>query len=95
MPSHLSLQTDDATRRIEAIEQSLRGFVLGLFGALPIIGIVPAIQTLWISNRLHSRLGQQWNPGSAYLKWGVTLSALGLIVSALIIGVILVEFVLS
>lgn len=94
MPSNPRLETDDAARRIEAIEQSLQSFVLGLFGVLPIIGILPAIRTLWISNRLHRRVGKQWNPGSNYLKWGVALSALGLIVSSLIIGVILVEFIL-
>jgi hypothetical protein len=79
-------------RRIEAIEQSLRAFVFGIISVIPIIGIVPAINTLWISNRVRSRLGKNWNPASAYLKWGVGLSLVGLTVSTLLIGTILVEF---
>jgi hypothetical protein len=92
MESTRNLQVDESViRRIEAIERSLQAFVLGWFGVLPILGIVPAIRTLWISNRIRSRLGRQWNPGSGYLNCGVALSILGLVASSLIIGVLIIE----
>ncbi len=92
MESTRNLQVDESViRRIEAIERSLQAFVLGWFSVLPILGIVPAIRTLWISNRIRARLGKQWNPGSAYLNCGVALSILGLIASSLIIGILIVE----
>jgi hypothetical protein len=93
MESIRNPQLDDgAIRRIEAIKQSLRGFVLGMIGVLPLIGIAPAIGTLWISSRVRSRLGKQWNPASAYLKCGVVLAVLGLVISSLLIGVLLLEY---
>ncbi len=65
--------------RITVIRKSLTGFVCGLFGLLPVIGLPPAFYALvcWFS--VKSRYGKQWNPAAAYLRCGAALGLLGLI----------------
>jgi hypothetical protein len=66
--------------RIAAIRASLRGFVCGLFGLLPVLGLVPAIISLrcWWRVQIYY---QDWNPARRYLNWGALLSALGLLIT--------------
>lgn len=77
--------------RITAIRESLRVFVCGLIGLLPVIGLAPAIYALVLRGRLRARYGKQWNPASAYLNLGVVLAAVGLIYSFLILVVAIYE----
>jgi hypothetical protein len=69
--------------RIEMIRRSMRCFVLGLFGLLPIIGLPFAVMVLVENWRLKSRFGAAWNPAGRYLRmgclcasWGAGLSSL-------------------
>ncbi len=70
--------------RITAIEDSLRVFVLGIIGLLPLVGIIPATMALIFGLRVGSKYGNAWNPASAYLRWGAILALLGLLGSGLV-----------
>ena len=74
---------------ISAIRKSLTGFVSGIFGFLPIVGMIPALYTVacWRSVRRH--YGNQWNPAEAYLRGGLLLATVGLLSSVLIGCVVL------
>jgi hypothetical protein len=68
--------------RITAIRKSLSGFVAGLIGLIPLLGMLPAIYALHCWFRVH-RLYRDWNPASGYLEWGARLGMLGLLGSIL------------
>jgi len=74
---------------IGAIRKSLTGFVCGIFGFLPVIGLLPALYAVscWRSVRKH--YDNQWNPAEAYLRGGLLLATVGILGSALIFGVVL------
>jgi hypothetical protein len=56
--------------KIEMIERSMRCFVLGLFGLLPVIGIPMALMALRESSRVKFGQGAMWNPANRYRVWG-------------------------
>ncbi len=68
--------------RVIVIQLSLRAFVCGMIGGLPVIGLMPALYALfcWARNRLRYR--DEWNPASNYLRWGSLLAVLGLGITA-------------
>ena len=68
--------------QIAVIELSLRAFICGLFGLVPLIGLVPGVCALSCSVRISRRYAGEWNPASAYLNWGVALAVLGLGITA-------------
>jgi hypothetical protein len=74
---------------ITAIRKSLRGFVCGIFGFLPVIGFIPALYTVACWRSVHKQYGKQWNPARAYLRGGILLAAFGILGSALIFIVVL------
>ena len=63
--------------RVLIIRLSLRAFVCGLVGVVPVIGLVPAIYALFCWARIRSRYRAEWNPASNYLSWGTLLSVAG------------------
>jgi hypothetical protein len=69
--------------RIIVIQLSLRAFVCGLVGVLPVIGVVPALCALSCWVRIRRRYPDEWNPASNYLRWGSILAVLGLGITAL------------
>lgn len=80
---------------ITAIRKSLRGFVCGIFGFFPVIGLIPALYAVacWRSVRRH--YGKQWNPAHAYLHGGLLLAIIGILGSLLIFSVAVVLAVLG
>jgi hypothetical protein len=68
--------------RITVINLSLRAFVCGLFGVLPVIGLVPGLYALSCCVRIRRRYPHEWNPASGYLSWGTALAVLGLGITA-------------
>ena len=70
------------TERIAIIRKSLTIFICGLFGLLPVIGIIPGIFSMvgWAQIRRHS---EDINPAARYVTWGVWLSLLGIFISLL------------
>ena len=71
--------------RITVIQLSLRAFVCGLVGFLPVIGLLPALYALscWARIRLHYR--NEWNPAANYLSWGSASAVAGLGITAVAI----------
>jgi len=68
--------------RILVIQLSLRAFVCGLLGVIPVIGLLPAVHALYCWGRIRWRYAEQWNPASSYLSWGSALAVLGLGITA-------------
>jgi hypothetical protein len=64
--------------RIIVIQLSLRAFVCGLIGVLPVIGVVPGLYALSCWVRIRRRYRDAWNPASSYLRWGSALAVGGL-----------------
>ena len=63
--------------RIRMIKSSLRCFVFGLLGLLPLIGLPFALAALWISGRIRLQEKLLWNAARPYRIWGVVRAALG------------------
>lgn len=55
------------------IRQSVRCFVFGALGAIPIVGIGLAIQALRLHRRIFTELQQPWKPPPLYWYWLITL----------------------
>jgi hypothetical protein len=62
-----------------AIRLSLRAFVCGIFGFLPVLGLVPAVYVLLCWRRIRFGFQTGWNPADHYLRIGVILALLGLL----------------
>jgi hypothetical protein len=79
--------------RASAIRRSLATFVWGLFGWLPVLGLIPAVCALshwWI---VRSNFRDQWNPASAYLRAGMVFAGFGLLSTILLAAVIALAIV--
>jgi hypothetical protein len=70
---------DDARAKIQMLKSSLRCFVLGLLGFLPVIGLPFALAALWISGRVRAREKRFWNAAKPYRVGGMIYAALGTI----------------
>lgn len=81
--------------RISAIHKSLTVFVCGIFGVVPILGIVPGVYAIACWRKVRSRYRTEWNPASAYVNWGAALGAIGILNSVLIVFLIALSIVSS
>jgi hypothetical protein len=72
--------------QVTLIRKSLTIFVCGLIGALPILGVVPAVYALISALQIHFSSRQTWNPASRYLRVGAALALTGIGISALIVA---------
>ena len=70
--------------RIEVINHSLRCFVLGLIGIVPVLGIPAGVLAITTFRRVIARKQEEWNPARRYLMWGFFLGAGGLLLSFLL-----------
>ncbi len=70
--------------RITAIRKSLAAFVCGIFGLVPVLGLVPAVWTFLSWNAVRLGYANEWNPACRYLHWGIIMALLGLLNSLLI-----------
>jgi hypothetical protein len=80
----LSISNQPSTINLRAIviQLSLRAFVCGLIGVLPLIGLVPGLYALFCWARISRRYPGEWNPASGYLSWGTALAVLGMGITA-------------
>jgi hypothetical protein len=69
-----------ATVKIRMLKASLRCFVLGLLGLLPIIGPPFAFAALWTSGRARADERYLWNAARPYRLCGLAAAALGAVV---------------
>jgi hypothetical protein len=81
--------------RIGAIRRSMRGFVWGLFGFCPVIGVLPGLYALVCWARVRSSYRKEWNPATAYLNWGAALAVIGLLNSGLLVVMVLLTCVFN
>ena len=72
---------------IAAIRKSLTAFVCGIFGFVPILGLIPALYAVSCWRQVNKHYGKQWNPARRYLLGGLLLAIIGLLGSALIVVV--------
>jgi hypothetical protein len=64
--------------KIEMMERSLRCFIYGLLGLLPVIGIPMAVLSVAQYRRVKRGRGEMWNPAHRYLFWGGVCARMGL-----------------
>jgi hypothetical protein len=66
--------------KIKMMKGSLRCFIFGLLGLLPIIGPPFAIAALWASGRARAKEKYFWNVARPYRIWGVVCASWGAVV---------------
>jgi hypothetical protein len=75
--------------RADLIRTSLRCFMMGLFGMLPVIGIPMAIMAMVDYCRAKSGRGIEWNPAQRYLSWGLALAVFSFLLWGLLALVVI------
>jgi hypothetical protein len=66
-----------AEAKIKMLNSSIRCFVFGLLGLIPLIGLPFAFSALWISGRVRAKEKQLWNAARPYRIWGVVIATAG------------------
>ena len=79
--------------RIQFVKESMRCFVLGLCGFLPLVGIVPSILAIVFYRRARLAVGTNWNPARTYLRWGMFLGWFNLIVEVIVLTMLIIAVV--
>jgi len=80
-----------ASAKIRMLNSSLRCFVFGLLGLLPLVGLPFALAALWISGRIRLQEKELWNAARPYRIWGVVCAATGVIFLAFAVVLVLVN----
>ena len=70
--------------KAELIERSLRCFVCGLAGLVPLIGLPLAVTAIFEFGHVSLRKGPDWNPADRYLSWGLVAAVFGLLLTLLL-----------
>ena len=81
----------DTDAKIRMLKSSMRCFVFGLLGLIPLIGLPFAIAALWISGRVRVKEKQMWNAAQSYRIWGVVCAAGGTIFGGFILTIIIYQ----
>ena len=66
---------NNAAAKIKLMKDSMRCFVYGLLGLLPVFGLPFALAALWIAGGVRVKEKQFWNAASPYRMWGVICAA--------------------
>ena len=67
----------NAEAKIRMLNGSLRCFVFGLLGLIPVVGLPFALAALWIAGRVRVSEKKLWNAAGPYRIWGVVLATAG------------------
>ena len=70
---------NNAAAKIQMMKLSIRCFVDGLLGLIPIIGLPFALVALWFSGRVRQHEKRFWNPAKPYHVGGMICGAVGAI----------------
>jgi hypothetical protein len=70
---------DRVSDKIQMLKGSMRCFIYGLLGLLPVLGLPFALAALYISGRVRVKEKLFWNAARPYRLWGVACAAVGLI----------------
>ena len=76
--------------QVRVIERSLRCCTAGWLGLIPLLGLVPATVAVILFHQVRAETGGNWNPAHAHLKCGYVLGWIGLLLSGLWVGGVLV-----
>ncbi len=74
--------------KIRVIERSLRAWICGLIGLIPVFGVPLAVLALSLFLRVRAEAGDDWNPAGNYLRWAVVCAVVGLGLTFLLVLVI-------
>ena len=78
-----------AAAKIQMLNRSMRCFVFGLLGLLPVIGLPFAFAALWIAGSVRMKEKQFWNAARPYRVWGVICAAAGTIIWSFVLMLII------
>jgi hypothetical protein len=78
----------NATAKIQMLKSSMRCFIYGLLGLLPVFGPPFALAALWISGRVRVKEKLFWNAARPYRIWGVVCAAVGTILWSGILAIV-------
>jgi hypothetical protein len=78
----------DASAKIKMLNSSMRCFVFGMLGLIPVVGLPFALAALWISGSMRVKEKQMWNAARPYRIWGVVCAAGGTIFWGFILTII-------
>lgn len=78
----------EAAQRAELIRRSLRVFVLGIIGALPVLGLIFGLSAMVTAVSVRVSHRGVWNPAERYLRAGGVLGLIGFLSSLGLIAVI-------
>jgi hypothetical protein len=70
---------DRVSDKIQMLKSSMRCFIYGLLGLLPVFGLPFALAALFISGRVRMKEKLFWNAARPYRLWGMVCAAIGLI----------------
>jgi hypothetical protein len=59
------------------LNRSMRCFLFGLLGLIPLIGLPFAFAALWLSGRVRVLEKNYWNAAKPYRIWGLVCAVLG------------------
>jgi hypothetical protein len=79
----------DLDAKIRMLENSMRCFVCGLLGLLPVIGLPFAFAALVLSGEVRAGQKKHWNAARPYWIWGVVSAAGGTIFWGVILAIII------
>jgi hypothetical protein len=67
----------DAGEKIKMLKGSMRCFIFGMLGLLPVIGLPFALGALWVSGGVRAKEKKFWNAARPYRLWGIVCAAFG------------------
>jgi hypothetical protein len=77
------------TAKIQMLKSSMKCFVFGLLGLIPVIGLPFALAALWISGRVRIKEKLFWNAARPYRIWGVVCAGVGTVLWLGILAIVI------
>ena len=84
-----------ATAKIQMLNGSMRCFVFGLLGLLPVIGFPFALAALWIAGQARVKEKQFWNAAKPYRVYGVACAAVGTVLWTGILAIVVARVLMT
>ncbi len=75
---------NDPIVKIKMIQRSMRCFIFGLLGFLPMIGVPFALVALMMAGQARVSEKLEWNPAKPYRIWGAVFASLAIILWLLV-----------
>jgi hypothetical protein len=85
---------DIPAAKIKMMKGSIRCFIFGVLALIPMIGLPFGLAALWISGRIRVTEKQFWNAARPYRIWGVVCAAIGTILWAGILTIVVGQIII-